>query len=257
MIKKIISGGQTGADRAALDAAIEYGVPHGGWIPKGRRTENGRLPDRYILQETSNIGYPQRTELNLLESDGTLIFSHGKLIGGSALTQKLAKKHIRPCLHIDLDEITDYKAVEIIRSWIDVRGIEVLNVAGSRASKDPLIYDAVKDIIKSVLYPPPEQITRDFPKTVNEAVDRLISELPLKDKTKIAKMHEEDLSALPFTVGQYNREQFGLGRGNEELMESSRSVSGKTDLHEESASAIIINVLWERLRQTHALRVMK
>ncbi len=69
MLTKIISDGQTGADRTALDAAIEYGVPHGGWMPKGRRTENGRLPDRYILQETTNIGYPQRTELNILDSD--------------------------------------------------------------------------------------------------------------------------------------------------------------------------------------------
>ena len=69
MLTKIISGGQTGADRTALDAAIEYGVPHRGWMPKGRRTENGRLPDRYILKETTNIGYPQRTELNILDSD--------------------------------------------------------------------------------------------------------------------------------------------------------------------------------------------
>jgi hypothetical protein len=176
MITKIISGGQTGADRAALDAAIEYGVPHGGWIPKGRRTENGRLPDRYILQETGNIGYPQRTQLNILDSDGTLILSHGKLIGGSALTQNLARKHRQSCLHIDLSEITQYKAVEIIKSWIDVKEIEILNVAGSRASKDPLIYDAVKDVIKSILYLPPKQIPGHFPKTVNEAVENLFSE---------------------------------------------------------------------------------
>ena len=131
MLQKIISGGQAGADRAALDVAIEYGVPHGGRIPKGRRTENGRLPDRHFPKETKNIGYPQRTELNILASDGTLIFSHGKMVGGSALTQKLATKHSRPCLHVDLNEISAYKAVEIIRTWIDVKGIKILNVAGS------------------------------------------------------------------------------------------------------------------------------
>ncbi len=85
MLTKIISGGQTGADRAALDVAIEFKIPHSGWIPKGRRTEDGRLPDRYLLRETKNIGYPQRTELNILESDATLILSHGKLVGGSRL----------------------------------------------------------------------------------------------------------------------------------------------------------------------------
>ena len=86
MLTKIISGGQTGADRAALDVAIEFDIPHGGWIPKGRRTEDGPLPDRYLLKETKNIGYPQRTEFNIVESDATLILSHGKLAGGSACT---------------------------------------------------------------------------------------------------------------------------------------------------------------------------
>ena len=130
MLTKIISGGQTGADRAALDVAIEFHILHGGWIPKGRRTEDGRLSDRYLLKETKNIGYPQRTELNILESDATLILSHGKLAGGSALTHKLAIKHSRPYLHVNLNEISAYKAVEIIKNWIDVKEIDILNVAG-------------------------------------------------------------------------------------------------------------------------------
>ena len=257
MLTKIIPGGQTGADRAALDVAIEFHIPHAGWIPKGRRTEDGPLPDRYLLRETKNIGYPQRTELNILESDATLIFSHGKLAGGSALTHKLAVKHTRPCLDLNLNEISAYKAVEIIKNWIDAQEIDILNVAGSRGSKDPLIYEAVKDIIKSVLYPPPERITGDSPKTVDEAVDRLIAQLPLKDKTKLSKMGKEDLSALPFTIGNYIREKFGLGRGKDELMDSCRSLAEEDDLHEETASIVIIEVLWERLRQTHGFRVVK
>jgi len=79
----------------------------------------------------------------------------------------------------------------------------------------------------------------------------------LKDKAKIAKMGEYDLSALPLTMGQYIREQFGLGRGNEKLMESCCSISGEDDLHEETASMVIIEALWQKLRQTHALRVLK
>ena len=80
MIKKIISGGQTGADQAALDVAIESGIPHGGWIPKGRKTENGRLPDKYQLKEMATSSYPKRTEQNIIDSHGTLIISNGKLI---------------------------------------------------------------------------------------------------------------------------------------------------------------------------------
>lgn len=100
-------------------------------------------------------------------------------------------------------------------------------------------------------------ISDGHPKSVDKAVNRLISELTLKDKSTISKMDKEDLSALPFTIGQYIREEFGLGRGNEELMESCRSVSGEDALHEESASMVIIEALWERLRQTHGLRVVK
>ena len=128
MISKIISGGQTGADRAALDVAIDYGIPHGGWIPKGRKTEDGILPDKYNLQEMPTSSYPKRTEKNILDSDGTLIISHGELTGGSALTRKLATKHGRPWLHIDLDTI-DVDPSNVIKPWIGMYGIKVLNVA--------------------------------------------------------------------------------------------------------------------------------
>ncbi len=90
MLTKIISGGQTGADRAALDVAIELDIPHGGWIPKGRKTEDGVLPDKYQLQEMPTTSYPKRTEKNVLDSEGTLILSHGRLSGGSSLTIKIA-----------------------------------------------------------------------------------------------------------------------------------------------------------------------
>jgi hypothetical protein len=101
MLTKIISGGQTGADRAALDVAIELDIPHGGWIPKGRKTEDGILPEKYQVQEMPTDSLPKRTEKNVLDSDGSLILTHGNLTGGSALTVKMAKKHGRPYRHVD------------------------------------------------------------------------------------------------------------------------------------------------------------
>ena len=89
MVTKIISGGQTGADRAALDVAIKLGILHGGWIPKGRLTENGKLDDKYQLKEMDTANYNQRTEQNVIDSNGTLILSHGKLTGGSDYTQDM------------------------------------------------------------------------------------------------------------------------------------------------------------------------
>jgi len=99
MIKKIISGGQTGADQAALDIAIKLGIPYGGWLPRGRKTEKGPLPDKYLLQELPDNSYSKRTEKNVIDSDGTLIMSHGKLTGGSELTRKIAENNDRHYLH--------------------------------------------------------------------------------------------------------------------------------------------------------------
>jgi predicted Rossmann-fold nucleotide-binding protein len=150
MLHKIISGGQTGADQAALDVAIEKGIPHGGWIPKGRKTEKGRLPLCYRLKEINTIDYAQRTELNVMDSDATLLFSHGALEGGSTLTQTLAKKHHKPCLHMNLNEISENKVTGIISLWLQTWNVRILNVAGPRESEDPLIYDSVKKILRTL-----------------------------------------------------------------------------------------------------------
>ena len=269
MIEKIISGGQTGVDQAALDVAIELNIPHGGWIPKGRKTEDGILPDKYQLKEMSTASYPKRSEQNILDSNGTLIISHGKLTGGSALTRRLAKKHKKPWLHIDLSKISAFIASGEIINWLYGYKIEVLNVAGPRASKDPAIYDATVSLLKGTLSSnfmedemlDPEETSHHWPQTVEEAVNFLITGLSFKDKAKIAKMEENQLSSLHITLGEYIRDQFGLWTGNKGLMESCRFVSKKYDIHynlsEGDASALIIRELWRELRKTHTLRVVK
>ena len=147
MLKKIVSGGQTGADRAALDVALQLGILHGGWVPKGRRAEDGPLPDRYQLKETPTPHYPERTEQNVIDSNGTLVISHGTLTEGSAYTVEMAIKHARPWFHLDMERITLQEASQALRSWIETNGIEVLNVAGPRQSNDPRIYDTVFTVL--------------------------------------------------------------------------------------------------------------
>ncbi|WP_456386965.1 putative molybdenum carrier protein [Desulfolithobacter sp.] len=150
---KIISGGQSGADRAALDAAISLNIPHGGWLPRGRRTEEGPLPDRYRLQELPSANYRDRTRKNILDSDGTLIVSFGPLTGGSALTEALAIRHRRPCLHIDLELWHPKRAQKAIEQWLKDHNIKTLNVAGPRASGEPRIYRAVYDLLLQINWP--------------------------------------------------------------------------------------------------------
>jgi hypothetical protein len=153
MIKKIISGGQTGADQAALDVAIELGIPHGGWIGKGRKTEAGRLREKYQLKEMPTAEYVKRTEQNVIDSDGTLIITHGELTGGTQYTAKMALKHNKPWMHVDANELSVEAAVHIIRAWISGNEVEVLNVAGPRASEDPGIYATAGSLIRTVLEP--------------------------------------------------------------------------------------------------------
>lgn len=147
---KIISGGQTGVDQAALDAAIKLGIPHGGWVPKGRKTEAGPLASKYKLKELDSDRYRDRTEKNIIDSDGTLIFSFGALTGGSALTESLALKHDRPCLVIDLEQVSGNEAIIAIEKWLEKYSIRILNVAGPRLSGEPRIYDAVYAILLKV-----------------------------------------------------------------------------------------------------------
>jgi hypothetical protein len=118
MINKIISGGQTGVDQTALDVEIKLGIPHGGWIPKGRITEKGPLPEKYRLQEMPTESYPKRTEQNVIDSDGTLIISHVSLTGGSAYTRKMAMKHGKPWFHAVLNKLPTLQAGMIIGKWV-------------------------------------------------------------------------------------------------------------------------------------------
>lgn len=152
MIKRVISGGQTGVDRAGLDAALNAGIPIGGYCPKDRRSEDGTIPEHYPLQELSSKEYAARTEKNVVESDGTLILNRGNLTTGTKKTQEYAIKHLKPCLVVQLEE--PIEPSHVIR-WIDGQQIANLNIAGPRESKFPVgIYNealAYLDKLFSVL----------------------------------------------------------------------------------------------------------
>lgn len=133
-VTRIISGGQTGADRGGLDAAIDLGIPHGGWCPKGRRAEDGAIPKKYQLEETPSPEYVERTEQNVVSSQGTVVFTFGPPSAGSALTIHLADKHRKPVVHFDLKKVAADEAARRLRAWIEENGVSILNVAGSRES---------------------------------------------------------------------------------------------------------------------------
>jgi hypothetical protein len=145
MIEKIVSGGQTGADRAALDWAIDHSIPHCGWCPKGRLAEDGTIPSRYNLQEMPTKDYPRRTEQNVIDSDGTVILTIKPLpTGGSMRTAEFAVKHHKPLLHLHSHEPDPGKK---LADFVSMHQIRVLNVAGPRVSGEPTVGEFVTKVL--------------------------------------------------------------------------------------------------------------
>src|SRR4029077_3291844 len=149
MLSKIISGGQTGVDQAGLDFAIENGIPHGGKCPKGRLSELGPIPDRYLLTEHFSAGYPPRTQANVEESDATVIFPTGSIQeeSGCLLTATLCMKIKKPYVVIRLDDPDEESGAKKLRELIQKHQVKVLNVAGARGSRRPDV-GRVKRILK-------------------------------------------------------------------------------------------------------------
>lgn len=148
---KIISGGQTGVDRAALDWAIEHGIPHGGYCPLGRLAEDGSIPAQYQLQELPIADYAARTERNVLAADGTVIFTlTTALSGGTSFTAQCAQKWHKPLLHL-AQETADNGDAKKLLDFITQHYIHILNVAGPRASEAPGVATYVKQTLESLL----------------------------------------------------------------------------------------------------------
>jgi hypothetical protein len=148
LLDTIISGGQTGVDRAALDAGLDCGIPIGGWCPAGRRAEDGQIPEGYPLEELDSPDYAARTEKNVVAADATLILNIGVLADGTELTVRLARKNRKPYLVVQLDGDEDPATVAV---WIRALGVRVLNIAGPRESKRPGVYACALRFVQKLL----------------------------------------------------------------------------------------------------------
>jgi hypothetical protein len=151
MLLKIISGGQTGVDRAALDAGLASGITVGGWCPAGRRAEDGRIPEHYPLVELDSSEYSSRTEKNVVDSDATLVLNLGVLADGTAFTVQLARKYRKPLRIVQLDGDADPCAVA---EWLSEFRVKVLNIAGPRESKRPGVYECALLFVQRLLQEP-------------------------------------------------------------------------------------------------------
>ncbi len=148
---KIVSGGQTGVDRGALDAALTAGAEAGGWCPQGRLAENGPIPACYPLRELPGGDYLARTRRNVQDSDATLIIGFGPLTGGTARTLEFCRLEGRPWLVIDAAQTPVEEALGPLLEFIDRHRVRVLNVAGPRASGEPRAHAYARSLITALL----------------------------------------------------------------------------------------------------------
>lgn len=272
MIKKIISGGQTGADRSALDVAIKYNIDHGGWVPKGRKAEDGVLPSKYLMDEMETADYPERTRQNVRDSEGTLIMSYGPLTGGSKLTLGYAKVIGKPNCYIDLIATEAFEAALISQSFVLENQIRVLNVAGPRLSNFPDIYQDVKTILETMLfllfadlhkddffkaYLPPKPFQEAFPSSVKASLVLLAEDLPLKTKTYIARAKGQDMPGLYFAMLDYLRRRLGFDSQNSTLLAQCRQLLKDDTGTIEDAVMEILKQFKKSLENQYRLRVVK
>jgi hypothetical protein len=148
---KIISGGQTGIDRAAIDVALKRGIECGGWCPAGRLDESGRIPDRYPLKELEGGGFTERTLQNVKDSDGTVVFYPAKLSGGTEQTMRFCVEQRRPHELIDASKVSTEEAAKLISAFVNKHKIAILNVAGPRQSEWPEGYHYASRVLETVL----------------------------------------------------------------------------------------------------------
>jgi hypothetical protein len=275
MIHKIISGAQAGVEQAALDIAIKLGIPHGGWIPKWRKMEDSTLVSKYgQLQEMENANYSRTTEENVKNSDGTLIISQGQLSGCSALNRRLAERHQRPYLYIDLNTVIAFHASKMISDWIRDHGIEILNVTGLKNADGFNVYQmalniletafeiGLADITRYVAMPaamadPTPEMFIDLPQSVEQAVTTLMERLTFKEKTKIANISEKNLFASTSSLRVYIKNEFRLWEKNEKRIESSYHTVSEQEESDDITDCIIM-ALWEKLQTSNnVLRIVR
>lgn len=274
MIEKIISSARSGAERAALDASIKLGLAYGGWIPKEELSGDSILTDKYNLIELPTTSPMETLKRNIRASDGTLVLSHGKLKGDSEQAQKLIRRYTTPLLHVDLNHTNAFNAASQINDWIAENDLSVLHVTGPSEQEDVHIYKAVLDILQAVYFlnltetgMNPSMGTKGLlhntndnlpvPTTIEEAVDIVISEMHLKDRTLMANLKEAEISPLQLTLGLYIKQKLDGWLENRSFVDSCEAAAEKEKLDKSNIPLVLIKLIWKNLRATHRLRIVK
>ncbi len=274
MIEKIISGGRSGAELAALDAAIKLGMACGGWIPKESSHPGGINADRYNLTEMATSNPTEALKKNIRVSDGTLMLSHGTLSSNVKNTKKTLQRYSTPLLHLDLKSTNAFNAASLINDWLIDNDLNILHVTGPTEKEDHKIYSATLDILQAVYFLNLTETSMNHsmgaqellaqslktvvqPKTVQAAVDIIINEMQLKDRTLMANLRKEELAPLQLTLGLYIKKKLDVWSQDASLYHSCVAAAEKENLDQSNLPMVLIRMMWNKLKDTHRLRVVK
>jgi hypothetical protein len=274
MIEKIISSGRTGAEMAALDAAIKLGTAYGGWIPKNGSVPGGINTDKYNLTEMPTTHRIETFKKNIRESDGTLMLSHGTLSSHVKSTKKTILRYSTPLLHVDLNSTNAFNAASLINDWIVDNDLSVLHVTGPTEKEDDKIYSATLDILQAVYFLNLTETsmnqsmgvqdllaqplnTAALPTTTEAAVDIIINEMHLKDRTLMANLKKEELAPLQLTLGLYIQKKLDIWSRDPTLYQACVASAEKENLDKSNLPMVLIQMIWKKLKDTHRLRVVK
>lgn len=274
MIEKIISSGRPGAERAALDASIKLGMSYGGWIPKEASRHGGMDADRYNLIEMPTTNRTETFKKNIRESDGTLMLSHGILSSNVKNSTRTIQRYSTPLLHVDLNSTSAFNAASLINDWIIDNDLNILHVTGPSEKEDHKIYPATLDILQAVYFLNLTETSMNQPmgaqellaqplktvlppKTAAAAVDIIINEMHLKDRTLMANLRKEEIAPLQLTLGLYIKKKLDIWSQDTTLYQSCVAAAEKENLDKSNLPMVFIKMMWKKLRDTHRLRVVK
>jgi hypothetical protein len=273
MIERIIASDQTGAGRAAVDAAVKLGIPHGGLSEDGE-TETGKRPPAFDdLQSMPSSSHSQNSQSNIQKSDGTLMLTQGESGLQAAMVKKIADRLQKPMLHIDLGKTTAFTAATLINDWIIDHDVRVLNVTGPRHEEVPHIYQATLDIIQAVFFLNLTEANMSGlirsegidhspgfaknPETIEDAVGLIVGAMSLKDKATMANLRQEELAPLQLTLGLYIKSRLERWQASEKFCAACVAAAEKEGLDVSNPTMVLIKRLWRHLRDTHRLRRVK
>jgi hypothetical protein len=274
LIRRILSGAQSGVEAGALDLALKLGLECGGWVPRGFRSAGSPLPAAYQLKETPSADFKDAVEFNARDSDGTLLLTRGKKNPHIKYAIQMALKHQKQLLNLDMRQYPIFEAGSMISTWISMQFIKSVYVTGNSREEDESIYQMTQKALETAVYlgfvksgAHPQTGGRQleisstrmaqYPQTIAEAVEQLKKALPLKDRTLMANMQPHQLEHLHSGLGEYIKQNFGLYAGNSKLLQACAQAGQIIRPLPDEAAAVILRALWKNLQATHRLRVIK